>query len=74
MWMIQNPRRGVCLPDHLPHEFILKHAKPYLGRFVSKPVDWTPLKSWHGAFADYGQPKPPPQDVWQFNTFLVRMG
>ncbi len=74
MWMIQNPRKGVCLPDHLPHEFILKHAKPYLGRFVSQPVDWTPLKNWDSAFSLYGNRKPEAQDMWQFNTFLTRMG
>ncbi|MFB3892620.1 MAG: saccharopine dehydrogenase C-terminal domain-containing protein [Phycisphaerae bacterium] len=76
-WMIANPRRGVCLPDHLPHEFILKHAKPYLGPFVSKAVDWTPLDNWdrYGqAFTEYGNRRPTDEDVWQFNTFLVRLG
>jgi homospermidine synthase len=46
-------------------------AKPYLGPFVSTPVDWTPLDSWVDPFAGYGRPKPPPEDVWQFTTFLV---
>ena len=31
LWMIANPRRGVCLPEQLPHDFILKIARPYLG-------------------------------------------
>ena len=74
LWMIENPREGVCLPDQLPHEFILKHAKPYLGPFVSRPVNWTPLKNYDQAFAHYGMPKPPAEDVWQFTTFLARMG
>jgi homospermidine synthase len=74
MWMIEHPRMGVCLPDHLPHDYILKVAKAYLGPFVSKPVDWTPLKNWHHAFSQYGMPRPAPEDVWQFNTFLARMG
>jgi homospermidine synthase len=74
MWAIENPRQGVCLPDYLPHEYILERAKPYLGPFVSKAVDWTPLKNWHGPFTRYGAPKPPPEDVWQFTTFLERMG
>jgi homospermidine synthase len=74
LWMIKNPRRGVCLPDHLPHEFILKYAKPYLGPFYSQPVDWTPLDNWDPAFAAYGNRKPEPQDAWQFTTFLTRMG
>jgi homospermidine synthase len=74
LWMIENPREGVCLPDQLPHEFILQIAKQYLGRFVSRPVNWTPLKNYDKAFAHYGMPKPPPEDLWQFTTFLTRMG
>lgn len=72
-WMIQNPRQGVCLPDHLPYEYILKIAKPYLGPFVSRPVNWTPLDDWDTSFTGYeGRPKPPKEDMWQFTTFLVR--
>ena len=74
LWMIANPHKGVCLPDHLPHEFILKHAAPYLGPLISQPVDWTPLKNWDRAFSNYGLPKPSPDDVWQFNTYLARLG
>ncbi|MCW8131236.1 MAG: homospermidine synthase [Planctomycetota bacterium] len=69
-WMIRNPKAGVKLPDMLPHTEILEDAKPYLGPFVSKPVDWTPLDNWekyHGTL----RPKPNPEDAWQFNTFLV---
>jgi homospermidine synthase len=73
-WMVQNPREGICLPDALPHEFILKHSKPYLGPFVSRPVNWTPLKNWDKSFSHYGAAKPDPEDVWQFTTFLARMG
>ena len=73
-WMIENPRMGVCLPDELPHEYILKHAMPYLGPFISQPVDWTPLKNWHLTSSQYGDPKPAEEDAWQFSTFLVRMG
>ncbi|MBE3100015.1 MAG: homospermidine synthase, partial [Planctomycetes bacterium] len=46
MWMIENPRRGVCAPDDLPHDYILGIAKPYLGKFISTPSDWTPLKHY----------------------------
>ena len=42
MWMIEHPREGFCLPDDLPHEFVLEIAKPYLGEFWSGPSDWTP--------------------------------
>ena len=71
MWMIENPQEGVKLPDQLPYEFILKHAKPYLGPYVSKPADWTPLKNWSHLYEKFGMPRPTEEDVWQFNTFLV---
>ncbi|HYG75511.1 MAG TPA: saccharopine dehydrogenase C-terminal domain-containing protein [Planctomycetota bacterium] len=72
LWMIKNPTQGVCVPDDLPHREILATAKPYLGPFVSEAVDWTPLKNWHSPFERYGTQRPPDEDVWQFNTFLVR--
>ena len=72
VWMIQNPEMGVCLPDDLPHEQILLTAEPYLGQFVSRPVDWTPLDNWNKANAVDGRAKPPPGDVWQFGTFMAR--
>ena len=50
MWMIENPKKGFCLPDDLPHEFVLDIAKPYLGEFWSGPSDWTPLKNRNGLF------------------------
>jgi len=71
MWMIENPTEGVLLPDALPHEYILKHARPYLGPWYSKPVDWTPLKNWSHLYEKYGARRPAEEDVWQFNTFLV---
>jgi len=70
-WMIKNPGRGVCVPDDLPHEDILKVAMPYLGPFVSMPVDWTPLKNRVSLFQKFGKPLPGPDEVWQFDTFLV---
>lgn len=74
LWMIENPQEGVRVPDDLPHEFILKHAKPYLGPFVSRPVDWTPLKNWDTRFQALGRPKPAAEDAWQFGTFLTSLG
>ncbi|MDQ1416880.1 MAG: homospermidine synthase [Acidimicrobiaceae bacterium] len=70
-WLLANPSEGVCLPDDLPYDEILAHARPYLGPFVSRRVDWTPLDHWTDPFAGYGRPKPPAEDVWQFSTFLV---
>lgn len=71
MWMIQHPLEGVRVPDDLPHEFILKTAKPYLGRWISKPSDWTPLKGRDTTFAKYNQPDLDLKDPWQFKNFLV---
>ncbi len=72
LWMIKNPSQGVCVPDDLPHREILGYAKPYLGPFISQPVEWTPLKNWNSSFERYGTPRPSEEDVWQFNTFLHR--
>lgn len=71
-WMIRNPQKGFCVPDDLPHEEILKVAKPYLGPFISREVDWTPLQNRVNLFAKYGQKEPARNDVWQFSAFLVQ--
>ena len=70
-WMLDNPRHGVRLPDELPHDEVLATAMPYLGPFVSRQVDWTPLRSRVDVFAGYGAPPPSPDDVWQFASFRV---
>jgi homospermidine synthase len=73
-WIRDNPRRGVRLPDELPHEEVLATARPYLGPFLSCQVDWTPLRSRVDVFAGYGSPLPPAEDTWQFASFLVSDG
>lgn len=75
MWMIKNPNQGVCTPDQLPYEEIIANAKAYLGPFVSQPVDWTPMKNRRDLFAHFnsGQNKKvSEEDLWQFETFLVK--
>ena len=69
MWMIENPKKGFCLPDDLPHDFVLKVAKPYLGKFVSKAYDWTPLKNRKTYFKENPANKLDHQDPWQFKNF-----
>jgi homospermidine synthase len=71
MWMMQNPKRGVCVPDDLPHDFVLDIANPYLGRSLSIPSDWTPLKYHAKAFEGFNQPDLDWNDPWQFKNFLV---
>ena len=68
-WMIENPKKGICLPDDLPHDFVLKIAKPYLGDFISTPSDWTPLKNRKIFFPENPEAKEE-KDPWQFQNFI----
>jgi len=70
MWMIENPKKGFCLPDDLPHEYVLSIAKPYLGTFWSGPADWTPLKNRAVYFKENPENTFDRDDVWQFKNFL----
>jgi homospermidine synthase len=73
-WMIENPARGVCVPDDLPHDYILGIAKPYLGQFISTPSDWTPLMHYSNTFQGYNKPALDKSDPWQFKNFLITDG
>jgi homospermidine synthase len=74
LWMIQNPGEGVVVPDDLPHELVLKVAKPYLGKFISRASDWTPLKHYTNAFQGHNNPQVDLSDPWQFKNFLITDG
>ncbi len=74
MWMLENPHRGVCLPDDLPHESVLAISKPYLGKFISMPKDWTPLKHYSNFFPGFNKPQLDAADPWQFKNFLITDG
>ncbi len=74
MWMIENPDRGVVVPDDLPHEYVLKIARPYLGKFISRSSDWTPLKHYTNAFQGHNNPQVDLTDPWQFKNFLITDG
>lgn len=71
-WAIQNPKRGLCFPEDLPHEELLRHARPYLGRIVSQPQSWTPLMSNGLHFPENPDARPDRDDPWQFRHFLFR--
>ena len=76
VWMIENPDRGICVPDDLDHTRILEIAMPYLGTYHSEPNDWTPLanRSESALFARFSRPDirvDDPEEAWQFTTFLV---
>jgi len=73
-WIIRNPGKGVCVPDDLPHKEILRECYPYLGPFISQPVDWTPVRGIkEESFCEYQEKPIPkePEDSWQFESFLV---
>lgn len=70
IWMIENPRKGVNLPDDLPYDYILDIAKPWLGKVVSEPYDWTPLKNKKLFFKENFSNKSDESDPWQFKNFL----
>ena len=72
LWMIENPAMGVCVPDDLPHDYVLEISKPYLGKFISTPADWTPLKRLGNVFEGYADPPLDRDDPWQFKNFLDR--
>jgi homospermidine synthase len=70
-WMIQNPRKGICLPDDVDHEDVLKVATPYLGRVVSEQVSWTPRCEAARAITSFGEPPLKEEHMWQFSSFRI---
>ncbi len=70
-WMIDEPEAGVCVPDDLPWEQVLKVARPYLGTFHSDASDWTPLASRVDPFRGWNAREWDETDPWQFTNFLV---
>jgi len=72
MWMFDHAEEGVCSPEDLPHEFVLKVADPYLGRNLSVRSDWTPLKHYENHFQGFNRPDMDRKDPWQFKNFLIQ--
>ncbi len=72
IWMIDNPNKGVSLPDDLPHDHILTIAKPYLGKFVSKANDWTPATNYQVFFKENPNAYLDTKNLWCFRNFLFR--
>ena len=72
LWLMENQDRGVCLPDDLPHDFILNVAKPYLGKLVSEPSDWTPFKNYQIFFGENPNSYLDKKNMWGFKNFLFR--
>ncbi|MDD5680692.1 MAG: saccharopine dehydrogenase C-terminal domain-containing protein [Candidatus Omnitrophica bacterium] len=72
MWMIENPNKGLCTPDDLPYDYVLKIAKPYLGRVVSEPYDWTPFKNYKAFFRENPNYYLDKKNPWAFKNFLFK--
>ena len=70
-WMVAHPDRGVLVPDDLDHREVLAVANPYLGPCPSVRTDWTPLAGRAEPFDGFAGDVPGPEDVWQFDSFLV---
>ncbi len=73
-WMIEHPDEGLCLPDDLPWDDVLRVAAPYLGTRHSGPADWDPVSSRNDVFPVFGDARDglDLDDPWQFTNFLVR--
>ncbi|MDI6774873.1 MAG: saccharopine dehydrogenase C-terminal domain-containing protein [Verrucomicrobiota bacterium] len=71
LWMLENREAGVKVPDDLPYDYILERANPYLGKFISKPSDWTPLRDRRHHFKRHNKPDLDPKCPWQFKNFLI---
>lgn len=69
-YMIKFPNEGICLPDDLDHNEILNFAKPYLGKFISQQVTWSPL-THKPTYFEYTKHTIDQSDEWQFTSFLV---
>ena len=72
VWMLENPKKGVCLPDDLPHDRILDIAKPYLGDLVSRPSSWTPATNYQIFFKENKDAFLDMKNLWGFNNFLFK--
>ncbi len=72
MWMIENPNKSFCVPDDLPHDYILKISEPYLGNLVSEASDWTPFKNYQIFFKDNPNSYLDKKNPWAFKNFLFK--
>lgn len=72
MWMIENPNEGYCIPDDLPHDYVLNVAKPYLGNFVSEASDWTPASNYTIFFKENKAQQLDTKNMWCFQNFLFK--
>lgn len=70
-WIVNNPNRGLCVPDDLDHTAVLEVANPYLGKVPSVQTDWTPRSAAYEPFANFRPTAGNDEEPWAFNNFLV---
>ena len=70
-WAMENPNRGLLVPDDLPWKEVLDLAQKYWGGIHSVAANWDPLMyrndlygPWNGRVYDHSDP-------WQFANFLA---
>jgi homospermidine synthase len=73
IWAIKNPNRGVLNADTAPWKEVLPYVKPYLGEFISIPVDWDPLSTRVDLYKGWNtnQELIDESDPWQFCNFQI---
>ena len=76
MWMIENPdARRLRARRTAARLHPRRSRKPYLGKFISTPSDWTPLKHYVERLrASYDPARLDTTDPWQFKNFLIGRG
>jgi homospermidine synthase len=69
-WILDNPDRGLCVPDDLDHTQVLEVANPYLGPCPSLSTDWTPRQAAYDPFAQFTPGSTAaPDEPWAFSEF-----
>jgi homospermidine synthase len=71
VFLIENPCKGILVPDELPYQKVLEVIGPYLGPCPSVRTNWTPFESRSRLFGRWGTPPVDEADLWQFASFEV---
>lgn len=69
-WAVNNPDKGLLVPDDLPWREVLGYAEKYWGGIYSAPADWTPIDNRKDFFEGWNK-KEYDSDPWQFSNFLI---
>ncbi|GIH06200.1 homospermidine synthase [Rhizocola hellebori] len=70
-WIVNNPNKGLCVPDDLDHTAVLEVANPYLGKVPSVQTDWNPRSAAYEPFANFRPAAVEGDEPWAFSNFRV---